>query len=343
MFDLTANPWRVLTTDFPATEAPDQQLHFLLNYAVLAPSEYNTQPWLFKVIERNVEIYADSSRCLPMVDPDNREMTISCGAAFLNLRIALRHFGYKDEVDRNCDDGTSDLLARVHLGERKKATQEEQKLFYAILRRRTNRHPFEDREVEPSLLSSLKEIAGQEGTWFHVVRGEEARHAVADLIATGDRVQWADWRFRRELASWTRPRGFESHDGLPGYAQSKGNFAASISPFMVRTFDMGNGEAAKDRQLVEGSPVLAVLGTLTDTRRDWFAAGQTVERILLYARSEEVWASFVNQPIEIPALRAHLRAIVGSEGFPQLVLRMGYGKEVPPTPRRSVSEVLLSH
>jgi len=30
-----------------------------LNYAVLAPSVANTQPWLFKVGGRNVAIYAD--------------------------------------------------------------------------------------------------------------------------------------------------------------------------------------------------------------------------------------------------------------------------------------------
>jgi hypothetical protein len=29
------------------------------------------------------------------------------------------------------------------------------------------------------------------------------------------------------------------------------------------------------------------------------------------------------------------------EGFPQLLMRMGYGKNVKPTPRRSVDEILL--
>lgn len=70
LFDLTANPWTVLTTDFPATETPDQQLRFLLNYAVLAPSEANTQSWLFKVGGRNVAIYADRGivNLFPFID-----------------------------------------------------------------------------------------------------------------------------------------------------------------------------------------------------------------------------------------------------------------------------------
>jgi len=66
-----------------------------------------------------------------------------------------------------------------------------------------------------------------------------------------------------------------------------------------------------------------------------------VERILLYARSQGIWASFLNQPIEVPQIRLMLHNLIERVGFPQLLLRMGYGSEVPPTPRRSVNEVLL--
>ena len=340
MFDLRANPWTVLEADFPVTGPPTEQLQFLLSYAVLAPSEYNTQPWLFNVTNRTVALYADRSRHLPRLDPDDRELVISCGAAFLNLRLALRHFGYVDEVEMHSQEDASDILARVSLGRKQQATREEHQLFHAILRRRTNRQVFEGRTVPSALLSSLQEIAGREGAWFQLVQGEEARQAVADLIASGDQVQWADKQFRQELAQWVRPSGLESHDGIPGYANAKGTFASSASPFVVRTFNMGTGESARDRQLAAGSPVLVVLGTFGDSWSDWFSAGQAVEKVLLCARAEEVWASFVNQPIEVPCLRAALSEILGRSGFPQIVLRMGYGPEVAPTPRRSVSEVL---
>lgn len=341
MFDLRANPWTVLEADFPIDETPSEQLHFLLSYAILAPSEYNTQPWRFKVTNRTIELYADRSRRLPRLDPDDRELTISCGAAFLNLRLALRHFGYADEVEIPYRQEAPDVLARVSLGRRRRATREEHELFHAILRRRTNRQAFEARAVPAPPLSTLKGIARRAGMWFEVVQEEEARQAVANLIVTGDRLQWADKQFRQELALWVRPEGLESHDGLPGYAHAKGTFASSVSPFVVRTFNMGTGEAARDRQLAAGSPVLAVLGTSGDSWREWFSAGQTVEKILLRACAAGIWASFLNQPIEVPSLRTALRVLLGRSDFPQVVLRMGYGQEVPPTPRRSVSEVLF--
>ena len=112
---------------------------------------------------------------------------------------------------------------------------------------------------------------------------------------------------------------------------------------IVRTFDRGPQEAAKNRQLVAGAPVLVILGTSADTPTDWFAAGQALEKVLLYATSQGIQTSFVNQPIEVSSLRSMLRTIVGRNDFPQLVLRMGYGSAVLPTPRLPIDKVLLSY
>ena len=110
---------------------------------------------------------------------------------------------------------------------------------------------------------------------------------------------------------------------------------------MIRTFDTGKGQAAKDQQLAEGSPVLAILGTEGDTPPEWLANGQGLAKVLLRARAEGVWASFLNQPIEVPELRLRLGDAIGQSGFPQLLLRMGYGSDVRPTPRRPAEEVLV--
>ena len=57
--------------------------------------------------------------------------------------------------------------------------------------------------------------------------------------------------------------------------------------------------------------------------------------MLLFARSENIWSSFLNQPIEVPELKGKVRDAIKKQGFPQLLIRMGYGQEVKPTPRRS--------
>mgnify|MGYP006351597163 CR=1 FL=1 len=90
--------WLVDEADCPAAESGVDLLRFVLRYAVLAPSSHNSQPWLFYVWGNAVEIYADLARRLPVVDPDDRELVMSCGAALYNLRLTLRHFGAGCEV-----------------------------------------------------------------------------------------------------------------------------------------------------------------------------------------------------------------------------------------------------
>jgi hypothetical protein len=55
--------------------------------------------------------------------------------------------------------------------------------------------------------------------------------------------------------------------------------------------------------------------------------------------AEGVWASFLNQPIEVAELRPRRRGAIGVDGYPQLLFRMGYGPEPWLTPRRPVEEI----
>jgi nitroreductase len=338
--ELPFDAWEISESRFPATGQPAEKLRFLLNYAVLAPSGHNSQPWFFKIVDGRVELYAERTRALPVVDPDGRELIMSCGAALFNLRIALRHFGYVGAVSTFPCPGVWDLLACVGLGNQWEATAEEHSLFKAIQKRHTNRMHFEDRQLPPLLLLDLQDAAWAEGAWLHIVEGTRSRSRLADLIAEGDRIQAKDKRFRRELAAWMRPNWSRSRDGLPGYAFGIPGLVSSAAPFIIRTLDWGDLRAVRDRQLAMESPVLAVIGTNDDSPNAWLSAGQALEWVLLRARAEGVWASFLNQPIEVAELRSQVGDVLSRAGFPQLLLRMGYGQEVKPTPRRAVSEVL---
>jgi hypothetical protein len=64
--------------------------------------------------------------------------------------------------------------------------------------------------------------------------------------------------------------------------------------------------------------------------------------MLLLARASGVYVSYLNQPIEVDEIRPQVERLVNSAGRAQLVLRLGHGRMVPPTPRRRVEEVLLS-
>jgi len=306
----------------------------LVRHAVLAPSSHNTQPWMFRVAGEVVELHADRMRALPVNDPLDRELTISCGCALMNLVVAARHFGRFHHAEVFPRLTHPDLMARVHLSQKAGAAQAGSDLFDAIRQRRTYRKRVAARKVPAAVQRSLATAAEAGGAWLEVISGRDARHEVAALVAEADRIQWADPSWRRELAQWMHPR--RSGDGLV--------IAGLTSPLthaVVRSFDMGNGVGAKDLELADASPVLAVLGTERDRPRDWIAAGEALEAVLLTAQTHGLQASFLNQPVQVAELRAKLHNQLSHIGQPQLLIRLGFPTEqLPATPRRPLAEVV---
>jgi hypothetical protein len=334
------NSWHLQALEYPAYGTDAERLKFLVQYAILAPSSHNTQPWLFEIRPQHLNLRADRTRALPVVDPHDRALEISCGAALGFLIAAMRRFGHTGEIQILPNYRDPDLLARVELGASWTPTLQDRALFEAMVTRRTNRSRYDDRPLPPELIHSLSSVACHEGAKLIAVGEAKAKEGIAALIAEGDRVQGSDPRFRRELASWIHPNRSRSRDGIPGYALGMGDWSSYLGPVLIRTFDWGEGQAAKDRQLALGSPLLVMIGTENDDSAAWLASGQALARVLLLLEAAGGSASFLNQPVEVPSLRPKLARMLGFEGHPQLLLRMGYGPSVKATPRRPVEEVL---
>jgi len=327
---------------FPAGGSVEEQLRFLLGYAILAPSGHNSQPWLFRLAGDHVELYADRRRALPVVDPRDRELTISCGAALDHLALAARWFGREPVVELLPDATDDDLLARFRLGDPVTPDDEDRALFEAIPERRTTRHAFTDRRLPAPLQTRCRELAAQHGAELTLVADEDTKAEIADLVAEGDRVQFADAGFRRELAAWVHSRRSESRDGMSGDAFGMPDVLSPVGALVIRTFDLGNGVAAGDaKKIMAGSPLLAILSTPEDDVADWLRAGRALSRVLLRLAADGATAAYLNQPLETPQLRPLLQDVMGTDHAPQLLLRVGYGPRVKASVRRPVSEVLI--
>lgn len=318
----------------PPDLVSDRQLLLRLIYsASRAPSSHNTQPWVFRISNTNIDLLADRTRALPVNDPYDRELTISCACTLFNLRVEAAHQGLTARTELRLSDADPDCLARVTFDSVPDSHKALASLQPFIDKRRTYRKVFAKREVDASIVQQLQNAAESEGAWMQPLTTDDARHAAADLVAEGDAAQWDSPSWRRELAAWmhTRRRG----DGLTIPA-----IARPVTQMIVRTFDMGGGVGAKDRQLAEGSPLLAVLCTDRDDTSDWMLAGQALQRTLLVACQLGMQASYLNQPVQVVALRTKLQNLTG-HGFPQLLLRFGYPfDDAPPAPRRPVEDVI---
>lgn len=68
--------------------ADPAQQRDLIRYATLAPNGHNTQPWRFRLGEKQIDILPDLSRRTPVVDPDDHHIFVSLGCAAKNLSLA---------------------------------------------------------------------------------------------------------------------------------------------------------------------------------------------------------------------------------------------------------------
>jgi hypothetical protein len=159
-------------------------------------------------------------------------------------------------------------------------------------------------------------------------------------VGEGDRIQWSNPRWRAEFSAWTHSNGSNRCDGMPAAAQGLSDLAAFLQPLVFRFRNPARIEAERDRRRARASRALLVLSTPRDGKEDWVAAGEALERVLLRATAAGLTASYLNQAIEVPELRSRLRDAIGEAGLPQIMIRLGYGLETPPTPRRPVEDVL---
>jgi nitroreductase len=314
----------------------------LIGAAVRAPSSHNTQPWIFAVRPNAIDLYADRTRALAVNDPDDRELTISCGAALLNLRVALATAGRAITVDILAGaSGDEDHLATVHLVDGEvdgedvaRADATLAALADEIPRRRTHRRGFDDTPIPEQVIASLSDAVAIEGASLHRMVGDDLAELGA-LVAEGDRIQFADRRWRRELACWMHPR--RNGDGL-----TVALAALPVARLVVSAFNLGSSTAARDGELVATSPLTIVVATDGDTTRHWLRAGQALQRLLLTASRLGLQASYMNQPCQVAELRPRLQALVPTRDFSQLILRLGRPAGASdPSPRRPIPDVMV--
>ncbi len=318
-----------------------EALRYAVSRAVFAPSSHNTQPWQFRVRGATLDLLADRTRSLPVVDPDGRELAISCGAALFHLRMALRAESLDVSVTLRPESTNGDLLARLMVRAGAPPTDDERALAAAMVGRHTARGAYLGLDLPEDFLARAQRDAAQEGARFILLTGETARVELVALVMEGDHQQWSDPPFRRELASWMRSNDSTARDGLFGFAGGLDNVESHLAPLAARLLDLGSRQAIRDRDLADGSPVFAVVCTDGDSALDWIRAGEALDRVLLRAESEDIVVGFLNQPVEVSELRPRLRELIGQAGYPQAVVRMGYGTKGLATPRRAVAEVLV--
>jgi hypothetical protein len=336
-------PW-TLPADAPADGL--DLARALVGAAVLAPSNWNTQPWRFEVDPGSIRLLADAQRALPVSDPDRRGLMVSLGAALENLVVAARAYGLQPTVryqpaDRNAA-GTVVEMIWLDGGPRR-----DRELFDALTERRTNRRNYDGRGLMPQVRAQLSAQVA-DGPRLHWLDGRDALHELGDLVHDAVRAQVSNRQIQAERHRWLRASTQDAErrgDGVPvealGMSGPANWFAGHYYDPDSWFLRFGAGSLAKRaREGVRSAGAVALLTTTTRDETAWLVGGQAYERLALKATQLGLAHQPINAPLELERYRGPLLRRFGVTGEePLMLVRCGHDSRVPHTPRRAVSVV----
>lgn len=323
--------WDVKESDFPVNDSREERLTFLLNYAILAPSSHNSQPWKFNVTNDCILLFVDKSRWLQVADADQRELYLSLGCALENLIVAADHFGYNSTVAYF--PGEEELVAKVILESAVNSTGDP-RLFSAILSRQTNRNSYEPRAISESDLETIRSLNSDAYSSIFVTSDLTIKKIFQDLVVQANGIQYSDADFKSELGHWLG-QGVMGPTGLQ----------AKMAQLAVVFLDVGPEQTEKDALLINSTPYLGFISTANNDRISSIKAGRTLERLWLAATALGISLHPMSQALEVTETKEGLTSLLpGPSGMRQVqqVFRLGYAESATEhSTRRPLQEVLI--
>jgi hypothetical protein len=322
-------------------EVPDSQvIQNAVALACHAPSLHNSQPWRWVAKGATLELWADPNRSMPATDHTGRELTLSCGATLDHLRVAMAAAGWDSVTERFPDPADVNYLARLQFRPMETVTETHQLRADAILRRRTDRLPYDAPTKWPALVSALRQAAAPYDVQLDVVAdGERPRLAEASRLT--ESLRRYDTTYLSELRWWTSP--FESDaTHVPESALLSASEAARVD--VARAFPPVGGGQRRATIDHDHSKILVLSTHHDDARLDVLRCGEALSAVLLECTLAGMATCTLTHMTELAPSRDIIAQITGTTGQPQLLIRVGrspaHGQHVERTARRPVTEVL---
>jgi hypothetical protein len=339
-------PWAAA----PAAAAhPDPRIRALA-WAVLAPNPHNRQPWIAELpaaAPGTVVLRCDLDRRLPVTDPFDRQITIGLGAFAELFRLAAAEEGRATDLLPFPDGDPQPRLdgrpvALLRLGPPGSARPDP--LFRHAAARRSTKRPYDmARPVPPEALAALGRAAAAPVRFGGTL--------APDRVAAIRDIAWRSWM----IEAATKAAHLESVNLM-----RFGSAAVAANPDGIGVSGPGLDEAVAAGQVTRDSmlpggpgyrvmierytpmlantPAYVWLDTPANSRPEQLAAGRDWLRVNLAATGLGLAVHPVSQGLqEFAEMRgpyAEMKAAIAPDGAQmQMLARLGYAGQVPPTPR----------
>ena len=321
-----------MNAQFPDNET----IRTVLALAARAPSVSNSQPWRWRVGDHRLHLHSDPSLHLPATDPDQRDLTLSCGAALHHCVVALAAMGWQAKVQRFPNPVDDRHVATIEVS-RHRCSELDVTLAAAIPRRRTDRRLYSPWPVPRADIALMGARAARAGV---MLRQVDTLANLRAIVAKAVRQHAQDHDYLTELATWSGRHG--SVAGVPARNTPVSDPTAVIPGRLFAGPALAQPAGAT---AAEDNAVVLALGTDDDDRMARLRAGEATSLVILSTTALGLASCPVTEPLEIAETRDEVRAAVfGDTGFPQMLLRVGWAPinadPLPSSPRRPLTEIV---
>lgn len=335
--------WEVNVQDFFQRKTQKDRLTFLLNFALLAPSSHNSQPWKFRVGDDFIMVSADMRRRLKDGDSNDRQLFISLGCAITNILVAGDYYGLRGVVTYFPEASNPDCAARISFTTSGSPSSDNHHLIFAIPKRTSNRNKYSKQLPDETFIDQAKRL---ETPTLHITFASEPsiKNQLADVALAAGIFAMEDKYFREELSHYVKSNITKSFIGMPAFGMGIPTPVSLFAPRMIQFLNMNKLSLKADEKMFkEFTPTLGLISTEADTKQDWLKTGEIYEHIVLEACSRGIASAVWAAPIQIGEYYRDLQTILKIEFRPQMFFRIGYTDRVTPHSPRIPLDHILEH
>ena len=297
------------------SDAPTaEEITFLVEHAILAPSGGNAQPWLFKYERDELRCMLDVQRSESFLNYDHLGSYVAIGAAVENIALAATSIDLACEVEPFPNaDGPQHICSMRF----RRQTQKPSTLLPQIPVRVTNRRITHRRPLDPAAATKMQDCTRVAN--LHLTSVEAELSELRALLGRADRIRLLNQAMHEDFLSeirWTPEEVSRTRDGVDFATLELGpsdrtalRMLSREAVAFLRRIDGGASFEDMSKDAVDSASALALLSVAGEEPRNYFEAGRDLQRFWLTATQ----LGYAVQPLS--AILYMLARAQGGSGF----------------------------
>jgi len=313
----------------------------IIDYARLAPSVHNVQPWRFSIEQNDILIFIETSRILHDGDQTKRELWITMGACIEAVLTAAKGLGFSAELRSSQANDIDSPVAIIHV---ERAGSENPKLLQLLEERHSYRETLAPAKTDGLVTLCRKQISDLSSVEVIVTHDDAVKTMVADIALRGMKIALSSKSFRNELGPLLHTNWSNAKTGLHGYVMGLGTLGSVWQKLSVAFgVDRSRQGKADAKRVLEASELIFITSK-GDIGPYWLDAGRAYFRLAILLTEHGFAHSTLTAPIEGGRFHEDIEQLLGTEQRILCLLRVG--KATIPvkgrSPRLSTEELIGS-